>query len=232
MPGKPREAAFVADQVPRRQLARRLYGAWEEERRRIAGELHDSVGGQLTGVEIMAALLHKRLQKESSPHAAAAQELLENLREVHVRLRAVSRGLLPVEDDPHGLMSALRRLTSMSDELDGIRCRFVCDEEVEISDPCVATSLYQVAEEALRNAGRRSGPGEVAVELARAGGEITLTVHDPRASLADASANGRGRGLESMARRVDLIGGRLEIEPAEPAGTLLRCIVPATDGPA
>jgi two-component system NarL family sensor kinase len=231
MPGKPREAAVVADPVPRRQLARRLYDAWEEERRRIAGELHDSVGGQLTGVEIMAALLYKRLQKESSPHATAAKELLENLREVHVRLRAVSRGLLPVEDDPRGLMSALRRLTSMYDDLDGVRCRFVCDEEVEVYDPCAATSLYQVAEEALRNAGRRAGPGEVGVELACSGGEITLTVRHHGASLADPSANGGGMGLESMAGRIDLVGGRLEIEPGAPAGTLLRCIVPAMDEP-
>lgn len=228
-----RYVAIVHDRTRERQLERRLNKAQEEERRRIGHELHDSVGGQLTGVEIVASLLHKRLHRDGSPHTGTAAEIVEHLHELHSRVRDVSRGLQPVVDDPLGLMTALRRLTKMSHGLGGTRCLFRCDEEVEVDDHGIAVNVYYIAEEAVQNAVLHAHANQIVIELRRTHeGRLVLTVSDDGIGIQDAAGTGDGIGMDSMAHRAALIGAGFEIERVEPSGTLVRCEVLLRDSEA
>lgn len=221
-----RFVVVVHDRTRERRLERRLHDAQEEERRRVGHELHDSVGGQLTGVEIASSLLHKKLEQEGSKHVDDAADLVEHLRELHSRLRAVSRGLLPVADDPLGLMTALRRLTKRHHGRNGARFLFRCDGEVEVDDAGISSNLYYIAEEAVQNAVRHADASRVVIDLlAPQENEVVLEVRDDGAGLKNEAGAGSGIGMHSMAFRANLIGAHFQIGPAEPSGTRVRCVV-------
>jgi PAS domain S-box-containing protein len=218
--------AVVHDRTRERQLERRLYEAQEQERRRIGHELHDSVGGQLTGVEIASSLLHRSLAGEDSPHAREAAELVEHMRELHSRVREVSRGLLPVEDDPLGLMSALRRLVKRTHGRGGMRCLFRCDGEINVDETGISTNLYHIAEEAVQNSLLHAEAKRITIELSKPEENIIeLEVRDDGKGLPPGVGLGSGIGMDSMAHRARLIDGRFELLPNEPSGTRVRCTV-------
>jgi PAS domain S-box-containing protein len=218
--------AVVHDRTRERQLERRLYEAQEQERRRIGHELHDSVGGQLTGVEIAGSLLHRSLAAGDSPHAREAGELVEHLRELHSRVRDVSRGLLPVEDDPLGLMTALRRLVKRTHGRGGMRCFFRCDGEITVDETGISTNLYYIAEEAVQNSLLHADATRVTIELSRPEKNVlVLEVRDDGKGLPPGVGQGSGIGMDSMAHRARLIDGRFELLPNEPSGTRVRCTV-------
>lgn len=221
-----RVVVIVRDRTRERQLERRLQEAEEKERRRIAHELHDSVGGQLTGVELAASLLQRRLAAENSDQAPAADEIVEHLRELHRRLREVSRGLLPVEDDPLGLATALRRLVKLQHGNNGVRCVLQCDPDLAVHDTGISTNLYSIAEEALQNALRHSGADEITIRLTEASGrEVVLEVIDNGCGIPTDAGLGSGIGLDGMAYRAHLIGAAFEVAALDPKGTCVRCSV-------
>lgn len=218
--------AVVHDRTLERQLERRLYEAQEQERRRIGHELHDSVGGQLTGVEIAGSLLHRGLAGADSPFAREAAELVEHLRELHSRVREVSRGLLPVEDDPLGLLAALRRLVKRTHGRNGMRCLLRCDDEFTVDDTGISTNLYYIAEEAVQNSLIHAEATRITIELSKPDEQtITLEVRDDGKGLPPGVGQGSGIGMDSMAHRARLIEGTFELLPNKPKGTTVRCTV-------
>jgi PAS domain S-box-containing protein len=212
-----------------RALSSRLMRVQDEERRRIARELHDSLGQYLTDVQIRLDML--------SAHVPAAQaEILAIARRSNersiVETRTLSYLLHPPLLDEAGLASAVRWYVEGFAERSGIEAQLQLPPDLGRLPETVETAVFRILQESLTNVHRHSGSKSVQVELAKARDQLILTVQDfgrgiPAESLEASQPNGRsvGVGLAGMRERVNDLGGRLDIQ-SSPRGTLLIVSVP------
>ena len=200
----------------RRESARRALAAQEEERIRIARELHDEVGQALTAV---------LLQLDRADAGGEAGERIEEAREAAratlEEVRAIARNLRPEALDDLGLAAAVRQLCN-----DAERAGVLVEREIAADvrlDPEVEVVVYRVAQEAITNALRHSGGERVRVTLARLGGGAELRVADDGHGRGDAAD---GAGLRGMRERAVLAGGVLEVSSPPAGGTCVTLRVP------
>jgi two-component system sensor histidine kinase UhpB len=200
----------------RRESARRALAAQEEERIRIARELHDEVGQALTAV---------LLQLDRADAGGEAGERIEEAREAAratlEEVRAIARNLRPEALDDLGLAAAVRQLCN-----DAERAGVLVEREIAADvrlDPEVEVVVYRVAQEAITNALRHSGGERVRVTLARLGGGAELRVADDGRGRGDAAD---GAGLRGMRERAVLAGGVLEVSSPPAGGTCVTLRVP------
>jgi two-component system CheB/CheR fusion protein len=219
---------ILRDLTDRRRLEWRLAESQLEERRHLARELHDDVGGHLMGIGLLAQALSAQLASVSSPLVAKSRELVENISATHECLRALVQGLMPVDDIPEGLMTALRNLVQRVEQLSDINCRFVCDPPVLVSDSAVAKHLYRIAHEAINNAVRHGKPRHITVTLSIVDRRFVLNVTDDGKGIGDLPPDHAGIGLAAMRQRAELLGGACVVGPGEAGGTTVRCWVPET----
>lgn len=217
-----RFAEVLCGNRAQRQLLHRLLRSEEEERRRIAGELHDRGGGALF------SMLHglRRLRELVHPRDAAAAAEVDRLigvteRTVH-DLRALLADLRPRLLDDLGLAEALRDLLSRERALSGLPVSFDVESD-EQPDPEVALALYRVAQEALTNIRRHAGARSATVRLGRDHVGWRLSIEDDGAGM---SGRGQGLGLRTMRERVEALGGNLELAAAAGRGTRVSAWVP------
>jgi signal transduction histidine kinase len=209
-----------------RRLAARLIHAQEEERRRIAREMHDDWTQRLALLSIDMAKLEKHLgaPEGALPLLRAMQEQLVGLSEdVH----ALSRQLHPSILDDLGLVEALRSECASFSH----RERIVVVYQPEGVPPTlprdVALCVYRVAQEALRNLAKHAAVNDAWVSLAATGSELVLRVQDKGAGFDPAEGHSHpGLGLSSMQERVRLIQAQLSVTSAPGQGTTVEVRVP------
>jgi PAS domain S-box-containing protein len=219
---------ILRDVTRRKELEREVVEIASLEQRRIGQDLHDSVGQELTALNILAADLAEVLPTDPSGAAKLVGQITQGLRRSQQELRTVLRGLLPVAVDAEGLMAALADLADRI-QLEGkAACTFDCPRPVVVTDNLVATHLYLIAQEAVRNALKHAKPRNVCISL-ESNHLLTLRVQDDGMGLPEtmeASKPEGGLGLRIMRNRAVIIGATLKIEPALPAGTLVVCSLP------
>jgi two-component system sensor histidine kinase UhpB len=206
----------------RRESARRELAAQERERARIARELHDEIGQNLTAM----AMLLKRLADEApAPIAARIVDARGSMLDTVDDVRRVARQLRPDLLDDLGLTAALTTLCQRMEETTGVHIARQLPREPPALSPEVETVLYRVVQESLTNAARHSGATDVLLTLrAVDGGAIDLTVTDNGIGFpSEIISNG---GIRGMRERALLIGGTLELGPADPAGARVALHVP------
>jgi two-component system sensor histidine kinase UhpB len=199
--------------------------AQEEERRRVARDLHDEVN------QALAAIL-LRLEALSQDAPAARAEELAELKRLASRamdeLLALARQLRPAALDDHGLAPAIESQLRGFAERTGITAQLVTNGDPGTLDEDKQTALYRVAQEALVNAGRHGGATCVRVVLEVEDGRAELRVSDDGSGFDPAASReaGGGLGLEGMAERARLVGGQLDVRSAPGAGTELTLRLP------
>jgi signal transduction histidine kinase len=202
----------------------RLLTAQEAERNRLALDLHDGVG------QIMAAL---SLTLEA---ASAAGDTPSDVRRSILRARQlaatatdetrnVAQRLRPARLDKAGLAAALHELANHAGLPVQVRVGSPLSE-LDHLDPSIAVSVFRIVQEALANAARHSAAGSTLVTLARAGGELIVTVRDDGQGFNTRLAADRGLGLPGMRERARLVRGTLSITCPPGGGTLVRLSVP------
>jgi PAS domain S-box-containing protein len=221
---------ILRDISPRKQLEREVLEIAAGEQRRIGQELHDGVGQELTGLSLMADTLVERLETTSPPEVELAAKILGGLGRIHEQVRALSRGLVPVEVDPEGLRAALQELAARTEDQAGVRCALVCAGPVEVADSVTATHLFRIAQEAISNALRHGLPRNIRIALRGEPGTLILSIQDDGAGLAGSAEEGSGLGIRLMRYRAGAVGGTLRIGPAAGGGTAVRCTVPRAAG--
>jgi PAS domain S-box-containing protein len=209
----------------RARLLHRLVRAQEEERRRIARELHDDLTQRLAVLAIEAAKLE---QAPESP--AQARERARGMREQLVALsegvHSLSRQLHPSILDDLGLVDALRAECLSLGQRDGITVLFQTRDVPSPLSREVALCVYRVAQEALRNVARHAQTQRASVRLCANDQELVLCVSDRGVGF-DVTARSRsGLGLSSMRERVRLVRARLTVRSRPGEGTKVTVRVP------
>lgn len=217
------------DLTERKQLEREVVEAASLEQRRIGQDLHDSVGQELTALNIVAGDLAETLRSEPLKASVLVEQLTKGLHRTQTELRTVLRGLLPVPVDSEGLMAALTDLANRVQQEGKATCRFECPEAVVIGDNLVATHLYLVAQEAVHNALKHANPHNIQISLL-SNERLTLRVRDDGIGISATAAQAPGLGLRIMRNRAAIIGAVLTIEPAQPTGTLVTCTLQRKHG--
>jgi signal transduction histidine kinase len=213
-----------------RRLGRAVWRVQEDERRRLARELHDGLGQNLT------ALKHRLGQMASE--LAPGQRGLRDKLDAALALcagalddtRNLSRLLRPPILDDLGLEPALQWLARSMQETTGAAV-VVEIEPLPPLDGELQTLLFRVAQEALNNAGKHAAAQSVLLRLVARGRELQLQViDDGRGFDPGEGAAAGGSGLGSMRERLRLYGGQLDLRSAPGTGTRLRAIVPLDAG--
>ena len=218
---------LVRDISERRQLEQAVAAAGEQERARIARELHDGLGQQLGGLLFLMNGLSRDLRSADSPQAETASLLRKELATALAQARNLSHELYAVPPGPDGLTQALENLAERVGVERGIVCAFTCETTVPVSNQVVASHLYRVAQEAVHNAIKHSRATRIQIELASQTAEVKLRISDNGIGFPE-QPNSRGLGLHTMEQRARLIGGRLVVQTQPVGGVEVICLVPKT----
>src|SRR5215210_2223326 len=201
---------------------RRVVEAQELERRRLARELHDQAGQELTSVLLgLRAIEEAKSDAERAEALAAVREqVVETLHDV----RRLAVELRPKALDDFGLVPALERLRDTFAEQTGMRVELESQLRERLPSD-VETALYRIVQEALTNIVKHAQASVVSIVLARSGGAVTAVVEDDgRGFLPD--EGGDGLGLIGMGERLALLGGKLKVESNPGSGTTIVAEVP------
>ncbi len=215
----------------RQQLQEEVMTITEAERRRFGQELHDGLSPQLVAVRFASEMLHKKLSQASSPYAPQAAEMTEMLGATVDQARNVSLMLNPVALEAEGLMAAIERMAADAGRIFKRSVRFLCPQPVFVGDNTVATHLYRITQEAVRNGIIHGKATRVTITLLAREGFIKLAVMNNGLPFPAVLPKGTGMGLKNMHYRAEVIGAHLEIRPRTQGGTLVTCMLPVR-GPA
>jgi PAS domain S-box-containing protein len=219
-------SSAIRDVSERKRLEKTILKISDREQRRIGQDLHDGLGQHLTGIAFMSKVLERKLSEKSVPDSSDAAKIVQLVNDAIRRTKELSRGLLPVVSEAHGLMSALRQRAGELEDLFQIRCHFECEEPVLIEDVNVATHLYHIAQEAVNNGIRHGKSKNIVIALSRKNGTGLLTIQDDGDGFPANQTSQPGVGLSIMNYRANVVGGSLKVQPNDDRGVKVTCTFP------
>lgn len=212
-------------EIARGRLLSRLISAQEEERKRIARELHDGVGQALTSILVNIKVLDQASDPQTL-HARMA-ELRGIVDETLAAVRLLSRELRPSALDDLGLAAALERYVSeFAVRYPHLNVDLHCTLPNRLPSS-VETSLYRIIQEAMTNAARHSRASALSVVVSQRDGQVQAIVEDNGSGFDVTAARRAGSsvGLHSMTERSELLGGKIDVE-SSPEGTTVYVEIP------
>jgi signal transduction histidine kinase len=215
--------ALQAEITERKRIEKEILETAQEEQRRFGSQLHDGLCQELTGILMFAKSLTQKMEKENRLDVAELKKITDLLREAIRQARNTARGLYPGEMEGASLMHSLQELTSNTQSISGVSCRFLCPEPIFIDDNDVATHLYRIAQEGISNAVLHGKAQSIEVSFIRNDGHINLILKDDGAGFIYDPQSSKGIGLKIMKYRAHMMGGTFQIEPNSPRGVLLKC---------
>ena len=219
-----REREATESRETLRALTHRLEIAREEEARRIAHELHDELGQELTVLKLELENVRRRLGDDEIRTGldAMGEAIDESIRSV----RRIASELRPGVLDRLGLTAAVEWLARDFEKRASIRTTLRLEDPQTPVDAAVATALFRIIQEALTNVARHARASAIVVELHEEEEAIVLRIGDDGRGFDTAAAGRTSLGLAGMRERVRRFGGSLEIVSAEGRGTELTASVP------
>jgi len=219
-----------------RQLSTRLLQSQDEERRRIARELHDSFAQRVLAVNLNLALLEQNagaLDERAKRALAETREIMDSFAK---EIRSLSYVLHPPVLDELGLASAIEETASGFSERSGIHMEVEIQPETERLPQDVEVALFRIVQQALANVQRHSGSPTVKIRLAQNDGRLVLEIADrgqwkirkPEKG-SKAEPERLGVGIPGMRERIRQLGGNLEIKSGA-SGTTVRAVLPLNQG--
>ncbi len=222
-----REAELRHSQQRMRELAEHLETVREDERKRIAREVHDELGQLLTVQKMNLALLRTDYEGEPTQNFKSRIKVMEGVIDRAVdAVRTIATELRPAVLDL-GLVAAIEWQLYEFTERTGILCKFVFNsEEIELADS-QATAIFRIVQEALTNVARHSGAQRVNVELNDEEGGLRLKIVDSGCGIDMKKAlDSRRFGLVGMRERADMLGGVFDIGNAADGGVSVTLHMP------
>jgi PAS domain S-box-containing protein len=210
-----------------RALAARLQATREEERTRIAREIHDELGQALTALKLDMAWLESQLPVTNSGAFKINEvSVTDRIDETMAIVRRIARELRPSVLDQIGLEAAIECLVQEASERTGIAVNLQADEFPGLPDQ-VASHAYRIIQEALTNVTRHAKASRVEVSVRRLGTSILLAVEDNGVGFAPQTLSGlESLGLVGMRERAMACGGTLTVRGKPGEGTAIVVIIP------
>lgn len=206
-----------------RGLSTRLLTAQEDQRRRIAREVHDELGQALTAIKMELASDRRRRGDAPPRGGDAVNELIDGaIRTV----RRIATDLRPGALDDLGLVAAMEGAIGEFERRSGVRCRLDVPEDLAV-DPLRSTTIFRVLQEALTNVARHASARRVTVSLAQPGTRLRLTVRDNGRGIRKADARrATSLGLVGMRERARLLNGEFRVKGVPGKGTKVELELP------
>jgi signal transduction histidine kinase len=215
-----------------RDFAARQVEALEEERSRVARELHDDVSQQIAILSHRLDAIHENLRGQGADAAVLdeADTVGDGLRDLATTVRALAHQMHPSALDHLGLGPALRSLAQEAAAVMGIEMQVDVPDTAGVA-PDHALALYRVAQESLRNVAKHSNAGRVMLRVAETERGTLLEIADDGVGFQPlVGSPGGGLGLTSMRERLRMIGGELSVVSSPGKGTGIRAWVPRENG--
>ena len=216
---------IARDISERRQLEQAVEAAAEQERARIARELHDGLGQQLGGLLYLMHGLERDLSSARSPQAETARQLSLEFATAMTQARNLAHELYAVPPQPDGLVQALENLASRVAAERGIVCVFTGETSIMVNNPATASHLYRIAQEAVQNALKHSRGTRIDLNLMLGPDRVELRVRDNGVAFTGKPSH-PGLGLHTMEQRARLMGGLLLVQTNSDGGVEVICRVP------
>jgi two-component system sensor histidine kinase UhpB len=210
-----------------RELTHALETVREEERGRLARELHDELGQLLTALRMDAAWIRQHAPKAAKGVIERADAMTDLLQRIGEATSRIATQLRPRVLDDLGLIAAVRTLAEETRTRCGIACQVTTSDEDLVVPDSLATPLFRMAQEALTNIARHSKATNVSMSLQHENGDLRLTIHDNGQGLAEDDLNKDGSyGLLGMRERAAAIRGEVKILSGAGEGTTVEIRVP------
>ena len=201
----------------------------EEEKTRVARELHDELAQSLTALKMDTIWV--RDNAAAAPEAVAAKlaEMLNMLDGAVASTRRIAADLRPLLLDDLGLVPAIEWLTGNFSQRHGVACTLSVDEELELGEP-YATAVFRIVQESLINVGKHARASRVTVALDKQRAGVTLSIHDNGCGFAsDAPRKPQSLGLMGMRERTRILKGQLDVHSLPAQGTRVEVFIPLQD---
>jgi two-component system, NarL family, sensor histidine kinase UhpB len=210
-----------------RRLSLHISAAREEERTRIAREIHDDLGQKLTVLKMSLSRLRQDLPSEPSTLQSSLRAILKSIDELIATVRDLSTELRPAVLDHLGLVDALKWQARDFETKTGIRCEVVSRLEEVTLDSARRTDLFRVTQEALTNVARHSGASRVQVQISGEAGDLLLEISDNGQGFHEDETSRRSSlGLLGIRERIEALGGTVQWLGMAARGTRVRVRIP------
>ncbi len=227
------EAELRASQLHLKALSNHLQNAKEDERERIARDVHDVLGGHLVALKFSTSLI---ASKPDMP----AEQLRERIGQIQALIDdaietvgRVTRELRPGILKDFGLAAAIESHAEDFAQRTGIRCEILCaDDDIDLPED-ESIALFRIFQEALTNISKHAEAETVEIRLMHTGDGVALEVGDDGKGISeDDLSKPRSFGLRGVRERVASLGGHVTLQSRVPRGTLLSVTLPISDAPA
>ena len=221
------EAALLQNRGELRALTASLLQSQGEERRRVSRELHDDLSQKMAKLQFDVETLEQQLPSDFQQWKTGLLNIRDEVGTLSNDIRRIAYQLHPSSLDHLGLSVALRSLCTEFAEREKLVVNFAARKVPKRIPPDIASSLYRVVQEALRNVAKHAGTTEVSLTLAGGADRLSLTIRDGGAGFDARSVQGKGGlGLISMQERVRLVNGELSLKTRPGHGVLITIHVP------
>jgi len=225
------EKALKESEQELRRLTARLLSIQEQERRRVARELHDELGQALTVLKIHLVAIEDKLSPDQEHLRANCEQMLSYIDTVIENVRRLSWDLSPSSLEDLGLSSALEYLVDGTCRDHNLRSTVAMDEIDHLFSPETQINIYRIFQESLTNVVKHAGASLIAVKVTKEDGKVSFTIRD----------NGRGfnlkgaisrkvppqsLGLSAMNERALMAAGSLQISSRKGRGTTITFVIP------
>lgn len=208
------------------QLSARMVKAQEEERSRIARELHDHINQRLAFLSLGLGHLRRKLADAGPAHHSAINDLCEEASRISKDVHCISHNLHSSTLDHLGAVPAIRRLCAEFSERRGIDVDFESNQIPEMP-PDVALCLFRIVQESLNNAWKHGQAEAVRVQLSANRGGIRVEIRDAgRGFNSDKATTHEGLGFISMQERARMFGGTFRVQSTPARGTTVHVWIP------
>ena len=199
----------------------------EQEKSRVARELHDELAQSLTALKMDAIWVRDHLARDPAAAAGKLAGMLEMLDSSVAATRRIAADLRPLVLDDLGLVPAIEWLVQSFTQRHGVPCTLDIDESLELGEP-YATAVFRIVQESLANAAKHAQARQVSVRVAREGREIVLAVQDDgRGFDPQAARTPQSLGLIGLRERAQLLEGTVRVDSAPGRGTRIEARIPA-----
>ncbi|MDQ7065293.1 MAG: PAS domain S-box protein [candidate division KSB1 bacterium] len=218
---------LVGDVTERNLQEKAILEFTDRERINIGREIHDGLGQYLTGMELLAKALAKKLERKGlMEEQKNATELLALAEKVSHQVSIIASGLpeaLIESTDIHQIFSDYSKFI---EDTFHVKCDFTCTEPFVIKNTLLITQLFRIAQEAIHNAIKHGQANQISIELKRKNGNYLLEISDDGVGIPSNIEEAMGVGIRSMIYRARTLHGTINFLKNTSGGTLIQCTFP------